>query len=122
MSRLKSILHLQAGLILALMAQSYSLIPREGEGVASKVISLSPCVLYGPAQLVAMWVVARGAEVTVKAKAMDMDENGVARGFTAPNHPLTLASLLSKGVTGQVVAHDICPKQQLLSCISLNRC
>ena len=90
MSRLKSILHLQAGLILALMAQSYSLIPLEEEGVSSKVISLSPCVLYDPAQLVATWVVARGAEVTVKAKAVDMDENGVAHGFTAPNHPFDL--------------------------------
>lgn len=90
MSRLKSILHLQAGLILAFMAQSYSLIPQEGEGVASKVIALSPCVLYGPAQLVAMWVVARGAEVTVKAKAMETDENGVAPGFTARNHPFDL--------------------------------
>lgn len=42
MSRLKSILHLQAALILVLVAQSYSLLAPKGEGVAHKVKSLSP--------------------------------------------------------------------------------
>lgn len=107
MSRLKSTLHLQAGLILALVALSYSLFAPDGKGVSNKVKSLSLCVLYDAAQLIAKLAVANGVDVVFKAKSRDRDENGVVHGFTALTILLTLVSLLSKGVMGQEVAQMI---------------
>lgn len=70
MSRLKSMLHLQAGLILALVALSYSLFVPNGKGVSNKVKAPSLCVLYDVAQLIAKLAVAKGVEVMFKDKVM----------------------------------------------------
>lgn len=63
MSRLKSILHSQAGVSLALVALSDSLFAPHGKGVSNKVKSPSLCVLYDVAQLIAKLAVAKGVPV-----------------------------------------------------------
>lgn len=115
-------LHLQAGLILALVALSYSLFVPDGKEVSNKVKAFmkSLCVLYDVAQLIAKLAVAKGVEVMFKAKVMGRGKNGVVHSFTALTILLTLVSLLSKGVTGQDVAQIIKSKRQLLGCIFCN--
>lgn len=113
-------LHLQAVLILALVALSYSLFVPDGKEVSNKVKAPSLCVLYDVAQLIAKLAVAKGVEVMFKAKVTGRGKNGVAHSFTALTILLTLVSLLSKGVTGQEVAQIIKSKWQLLGCIFSN--
>lgn len=99
------------------MTLSYSLFDPDGKGVSNKVKSLSLCVLYGVAQLMAKLAVARGVEVMFRAKATSRGKNGVAHAFAGLAILLTLVSLSSKDVTGQVVAQAIYSKHQLLRCI-----
>lgn len=88
MSRLKSMPHLWAALILALVVQSYNLLSLEEESLTNSSSWLCPSFMavthlcwHGP------W--SGGAGVTLEAKAMATPKNGPATCFFTP-WPLTL--------------------------------
>lgn len=83
MSRLKSTLHLWAGLILTLVAQRYSLLSLE-EDSSTKFRVLCDGVLYDGPLLMTTWILAGGCKGHVRGKVMATGKSGMTQFLHRP--------------------------------------